>query len=457
MLRFFRINDPYRLIFIFLVLVIVRLAQGYIITGTSYYELKWLLLGEWLGKGHLMYSETFDYTGPIAAAIYKYFNLAFGRDRLSLVVFSTLLVILQASILNALLLKNKVYNENSYLPAFLYVIIVVSIPDFMTLSPQLMSLTFILLTLRNVLRRIDNQVTDELFLSSGIFIGIATMIYLPAVVFFLIFLFSLILFSTAIIRRLALYFFGFILIFSSCWVYFYLNNSALLFIERFFVDGLFTSIKKSASMVDLMIISAPLAFVFLVTVYKTLSAARLTNFQQKVQQVFWLLLVGGGTTFLLSKEQAGFELLFLAPVIAYFSTHYFILIKKKLIVAVMPGLLIIGLLVYSGYAYLYRVSPLTVDDTDMSKEKTFVLGEKLELYNRAEMITPCFNEYISERALARINYYTDASIIYDILVESDPQIIIDEIEAMPELMFRFPYLEENYLQVNSERYTKISN
>ena len=136
-----------------------------------------------------MYSQTFDYTAPLATLVYKYLNLIFGRSYFIHYGFSSLVIVFQAGIFNQLLLKNKAYDENSYLPAFLYTILMISVPDFMTLSPQLMSLTFILLALRNVLRRIDNQVTDELFLNSGIYIGIATMIYLPSFVFFLVFSF----------------------------------------------------------------------------------------------------------------------------------------------------------------------------------------------------------------------------------------------------------------------------
>ena len=457
MLRFFRINDPYRLVVIFLILVIVRLIQGYFISDYSYYELKWLLLGEWLAKGFNMYTETFDYTGPFAAVIYKSLDLLLGRTPFSFYIFSTLLIILHASIFNSLLLKNKVYNENSYLPAFLYVLLIVSIPDFMTLSPQLMSLTFVLLTLRNVLRRIDNQVTDELFLTSGIYIGIASMLYLPSAVFFLVFLFSLILFTTAIFRRLALYFFGFILVFSLCWVYYYFMDSAPLFLERFLIDGLLANSSKSTPIMDLLLIAGPLGLIFLFSVFKTLGSARLTNFQQKVQQVFWIFLVGALVTFTLSIEKSVFELLFLVPVIAYFLTHYFILIRKRIAVAIMPGLVIFGLLSFSIYSYQDLTKSLTLDSTIPSKEGIMVLGEKLEVYSETEKLTPCFSHYVSKRALGRIDYYTDATLFYDLLIQSDPEIIVDELEIMTKLKFRFPYLEENYTKVDEKTYRKINN
>ncbi|MEQ9006293.1 MAG: hypothetical protein RLP12_00305, partial [Ekhidna sp.] len=128
-------------------MIIIRLVQSYFINDSSSYELKWLLLGEWLGQGFRMYSETFDYTGPIAAFVYKYLYLIFGKTSFIHYGFSSLVIIFQAGIFNQLLLKNKAYDENSYLPAFLYMILMVSVPDFMALSPQLLSLTFVLLAL----------------------------------------------------------------------------------------------------------------------------------------------------------------------------------------------------------------------------------------------------------------------------------------------------------------------
>ena len=133
---------------IFILMVVIRLIQGAFIDEQSFYGLKWLLLGEWLNQGFKMYAETFDYTGPIAAFVYKYLYFIFGRSNFIHYGFSSLVIIFQAGIFNQLLLKNKAYDENNYLPAFLYVILMLAVPDFMTLSPQLMSLTFVLMSLR---------------------------------------------------------------------------------------------------------------------------------------------------------------------------------------------------------------------------------------------------------------------------------------------------------------------
>ena len=456
MLQFFRINDPYRLVLIFIILVLVRLAQSFFIADVSYYELKWLLLGEWLGNGFSLYSETFDYVGPLAALVYKSIDLIFGRSLFAHHMLSTLLIIVQAGIFNNLLLKNKAYEENGYLPAFLYVIVLVAVPDFMSLSPPLLSLTFILLAMRNVLRRIDNLITDELFLNSGFFIGVATMLYLPSIVFFLVFLFSLILFSTAVARRLLLYSFGFMLVFSLCALYFYWYDSLDSFLQCFITDSMAMPSTPRIGYELLLMFTAPFLFLLVLSVLKTILSVRLTNFQQKIQQVIWMMLLGGIGAFFLSNEKSGLNLVFVAPVIAYFWTLYFFHLKKWIFKLLMPGFLIFGLVSYSGFMYYFMTGPLEALG-ERVPEKTMILGEEISAYKEVEMSTPCFNEYLSRKAFNELNYY-DASVrFYKMLKKADPEQIVDRLGVMNQLNHRFPHVEKSYELSAQDTYTKTSN
>ncbi|MEQ9466752.1 MAG: hypothetical protein RLN88_05030 [Ekhidna sp.] len=457
MLRFFRINDPYRLAFIFVLMIIFRLVQNYFMGDISYYGLKWLLLGEWLSQGYTMYTETFDYTGPIAVFVYKFLHLIFGRSEFIHYGISSLIIIFQAGIFNQLLLKNKAYDENSYMPAFLYMILMVSVPDFMTLSPQLLSLTFVLLGLRNVLRRIDNQVTDELFLNTGIFIGIATMIYLPSMVFFLVFLFSLILFSTAVTRRLMLYLFSFLLVFGMCALYFYWRGDLWVFLDSYLARNLLFNASSALTFQTMLLTNVGFIFIFILSVFKTWGSSRLTNFQQKIQQVIWLVFFGGIGTFFLSNEKALHELVFIVPAVAYFWTHYFILLRRRVFKFVMPGLMIFGMLAYTSYSYQSWLQPLEVIQVESIGEKTMVLGSDLSYYKNEQVLTPCFNAELTSRAFRGLDYYSSAGELYDLFHRANPDFIIDEMEVMPKVFSRFPKMGETYQSLGKGRYQKISN
>jgi len=433
------------------------LIQSNFIEGQFLLELKWLLLGEWLDKGFHMYREAYDYTGPLAAMIYKYLDFLFGRSPFTHHVFSSLLIITQAGLFNAILLKNKAFDENNYLPAFFYVIAMLCIPDFMALSPQLISMTFILMTLSSVLRRIDNQVTDGLFLNSGLFVGIASMIYLPASIFFFVFLFALIIFSSAITRRLLLYLFGFLLILVLCAVYFLWRGDLYFFTEFFFKEGLIMNADQLLTKLEIIIQSSIFITVLVLAVLKAIIASRLTIFQKRVQQVIWFMFIGGLGCFFLVNKKTGIELVFLVPLIAYFLTHYFMLLRSKIFKFIMPGIVIFGLLGFNCYAYSNLLDSLTVNEIPTKKNNVLVLDENFGYYLYKESGSPCFSRALCNQAFEGLDYYEASTNIYKLFNKASPDLIIDEIGIVPSLFYRFPLLEKEYAKQDSKTYIKISN
>ncbi len=457
MLRFFRINDPYRLVFIFLILIVVRITQSFFIDGQFVMELKWLLLGEWLDKGFKMYREAYDYTGPLAAMIYKCMDFLFGRSPFAHHVVSSLVIIFQAALFNSILLKNKAFDENNYLPGFFYVIVILSIPDFMSLSPQLMSMTFILKALSSVLRRIDNQATDELFLNSGLFVGTAAMIYLPASIFFFVFLVSLIVFSSAITRRLLLYFFGFTLVIGLCAVYFLWRGDMYYFLEFFFKQGLLLEGEQLLSPWEIIMVSGFLIGAFIIAIFKAISASRLTNFQQRLQQVIWFMFLGGIGCFFMANKKTGLELLYMTPLLAYFLTHYFMLIRRRIAKAIMPAIVVFGMIGFNIFSYGNFLEPLIVPEVVTDQKNVMVLNENFGYYLEKESGSPCFSKPICMQAFEGLDYYESSAGIYKLIEKSTPDLIIDEIGIAESLFFRFPLLEEQYKKRNSNSYVRINN
>lgn len=448
MLQFFRINDPYRLIFILLILVGVRFFQSHFIEGQSLLDLKWLVLGQWLGEGFYMYSETYDYTGPLTAFVYKILDLLFDRSIMAHRVFSSILIILQAAIFNKILLKNKVFNESNYLPAFLYVIMATCVPDFMSLSPQLMSMLFVLITLGNVLRRINNQATDELFLSSGIYVGIASMFYLPSVVFLIVFLFSLILFSSPAPHRLLLYLFGFALVVTLHIVYFYWRGDVSYFIHFYLFRNLSMSAEWLISKNELVLILLPFAFLLTLSISRTISSARLTNFQKRTQQVIWFMFFGGVVSFLLSNRKSGAELTYIVPLLAYFLNHYFMLLKNQILKLIMPVFIIFGSIMYSTHLY-QNVFFIQEKIKPISDEKILSLGGDLTFYSDKKACSPCFSKSLCKLAFEGLDFYQSSITIYDWLAPLEAILIVDHMDVVPKLFHRFPLIEERY-RVNSQ-------
>lgn len=405
-----------------------------------------------------MYKEVFDYTGPLSALIYKGMNIFFGRSRWVHWILTLLVIIYQAGLFNSILLRNKAFNDNNYLPAFFYVICMISIPDLFVLSPQLMSLTFVLLSLTNIFRRIDNEVTDELFLYSGILLGLATLFYLPAAIFFLIFLLSFIFFSSAIFRRLLLFIYGVLLVFMMVWSYFFWFDAHQEYISEFFGAGFLMPREMVLPWKQLTLGLAPLMLCLLLGITALINQ-RFTNFQQKMQQVMMFFMIGGIVVVLTSREVMVADSLFLVPSVVFFLTYYFLGLKRRWTQFVMPWFIVLAMLIYPYFwvqenAHILEVAP---SKRDFKGEKIMGLGIPLSDYLDNQISGPFLNDYLSEKALNNLNFYDEAPRLYDLMNKSNPDVIIDQFGVWPDITKRFPAFTNQYRSSGAGVYKKISN
>ncbi|MEM9895747.1 MAG: hypothetical protein AAF789_05210 [Bacteroidota bacterium] len=456
MLRFFKVNDPYRLVAIAVFLVVVRLVQNYFVQDIEYFQLKWLLLGEWLASGFSSYSQTFDYTGPLSMALFKYLDMVFGRNLVVHHLISTSLIIYQAAIFNFLLIRNRAFDENTYLPAFLYVVVICSIPDYHALSPQLISLTFVLLVFKNVLRRINNLVTDELFANSGLYLGLATLFYLPSFVFFFSFLVSFVFFSSAIRRRIIIYFSSyFLVIFVAFFFYFWVNDLAIFF-DSYMKNGIAFIKLKSFEWKDFLLAVGGLSFVMMISVLLSYFRGRYTIFQIKVQQVLWLLLLAGLLIFFITPNEHLYVLVFVVPFIAFYWTHYFLLLKRRSAKTLLPYILIFGLIGLNTYNY----SNVDLNNTlgaAKVEESTLLLEASLTAFRNQKIMSPCFDSLSSNRGFAQLDFYDEALNIERLIKKLQPSKIDGPDSLVKKIFKRFPEIDSLYKFENGTQYTRINN
>ena len=71
LLRFFRINDPYRLLGLFILLVLMSLPSFIDMAPATLQELKGVVLGEAVQEGKRMYVQVIDSTAPATAGAFE--------------------------------------------------------------------------------------------------------------------------------------------------------------------------------------------------------------------------------------------------------------------------------------------------------------------------------------------------------------------------------------------------
>ncbi|WKK82459.2 hypothetical protein [Marivirga arenosa] len=420
------------------------------------------MIGESLSTGKVLYKDLVSPIAPLAAWMYMLISSIGGRSILLLQILSILLVTYQFSLFNNIMLRNKAYNENSYIPALIYALIMLVFYDFFTLSPALISLTFILLVLDNIYLRIENKLKDSTILKTGFFMGIAVLFYLPSVVFLIATILSFALLTSLVIRRYLLFLYGFLFPFMLVFIYFYWQGGLDELLSQWIKFNLFSSIQPVINLQSILIIAALPSIVFLFALYKTFSATRFTNYQLRVQQVMFIMFLAAFGGWWISEQQAPFELLLFVPSFAFFTIHLILQFKRKVRAEIFTITFSI-LLISINYALFFENTSLH-ESGDFNKLKAqnsiyaratldkdaMIIGGKTSLYMNAKSIsTRFYHPELSEQILSDMNEKERMITLYNDIKSNQPEIIIDQSGYFVSI--------QNRLNIDSNNYTQISN
>ena len=442
---------------IFLLLFLIRLpvflADGFLTIP----ELNWMLVGEKLSAFQLPYVGVWDNIAPLSALTYGLIDLIVGRSQLAYVVVATLLVTYQCSVFNGFLLDTKAYNENTFIPALVYGLLVSCFFDFFTLSPALLSFTWVLLAIRVIAYQVDNPLQDVNVLTSGLFLGVATLFYLPSVVFLLSALIAFILFANLTLRQYLLLIYGGCLPIVFVALIFYWLDGFQPFVQQFLLSYFNMAPTQYMGVFSLIFIGFVPFIFFLVALFRVIQESiRYNNHQTRLQQVMLSMLGGGLLILVLDKERSAHHLLFIVPPLAFYITHYLLIIERIILAELLTGLLL-SYVVVVNYGALYEffgidtvtkskelfVQPTSYDNRVQGK-KILMLGENINVYKNAQLATPYLDWQLSAPKLREAEYYDNLSQVYVNFSKDMPEIIIDETQTMPPLLSRIPRLKDAY-------------
>lgn len=466
MLTFFKTNDPYRLVGVLLLLLLIRVPI--FISGVPMIlpELKWLLIGERLGSGdYIMYQGVWDYTAPLAVFVYKWLFVLFGKSRVPYYILSAILVVIQAGIFNNVMLRNKAYNGSNYVPALIYMVFMNTFFDFLTLSPVLLSMTFVLLAMNNLFKRMDNQTKDELFIFTGVFLGIATLFYLPAFWYFFITVLSLVLYTGSILRRMMLLVYGFAIVAGMASLYFYWFDDYLIFQHHVLNSLWVIDTIKYLNWTELTIVATVPMLIFFMSIYKVRKFGKYINFQEKIQQVMLMFFLAGFMALVMAREVSTYQLIFFVPTVAFYVAHYLLLIKNWVVAELSAGIIIL-LVLYNHLAFSHNwfhvdqfmsYESLKVQESAYEKlvrgKKILVLGDEMQHYKNASLATPYLNWRLSKIQLKQLNYYDNSAETFVNFSKDLPEVIIDQELTMPSLFKIMPTISSQY--IHHEGYPEV--
>ena len=457
MLSYFRINDPYRLIIIFVVLILFRLPYFISSSWHTLPELSWMIIGERMNEGALLYIGIWDDIGPLSAWVFRSIDFVFGRSPLALQIFGLLLFFYQLSYTNYISLKYKMYNENNYLPALFYGILGLTFFNIITLSPQLLGLTFILLSINSFFNHVETRnKTDGNLLNIGLFIGIAALFFLPYIFMIFVHIIGLLFFTNTIKRRYLLLIYGVGIPFIFCWlIYVWIGNTQDLF-DIYFHSLVSFDSETYLSYKSIFIISGFTILLYILSAFKILSGFGFTIFQVRSQKMMFFASLVMAFVFVFYSDKDGYSLVMFFPWFSFFLSHFFLSIKNSLkrelsflIYFLSIVTLYIGITFQSFNLNTIIVLDSLIINTEPSNElytdkKILVLGPDIKPYYFGKQASPYFNWSLSKDQLENLKYYDNLQAV-DKNIRSDmPEFIVDQIGLAPELFNQIPLLGMEY-------------
>jgi hypothetical protein len=123
LLRYFRINDPYRLAGLLALLVAIYLPFFISEQVLTVPELKSIVIGEKINDGLSSYTELIDSTPPLTIWINSLVEMVFGRSLMARHIIAFILLFFQSAYLGIIFIDKKVFTENTFIPTVVFSIL----------------------------------------------------------------------------------------------------------------------------------------------------------------------------------------------------------------------------------------------------------------------------------------------------------------------------------------------
>jgi hypothetical protein len=465
MLRFFRLNDPYRLLFVFIAVIVLGLKTEFENSEITLPEFNGVLVGEMMGDGKSMYTEVWHSMPPMAAFVQYLHDVAFDRSFLARHITALVFLFIQAALFGIMLINNRAFNESNYLPSFIMAIISFFSFDTVSITGEIVGATLLLLAMNNLLKEIEfKRPSDETIHNLGFYLGLASLSVFSYIVFFVGVGVLLFIFTRVEYRRFGLYLIGFLFPHLIINMWYYWNDNINLLWSNFYVANFNFSSQSLIDLKSLLILSFLPVSYFLFSLIMMRRDARLTKYQSQIAQIMFLWLILGLIEIYLNPMRTPQALLVCAPPFVYYISHYFLLIKRKWIAEIMAWIFLIGILGIESITSRKLIpavdfKPLYVAELKNSypeEKKVLVLNDDLSPYINNTTSSYFLDWKLSQDIFLQPDIYQHVLLVARSFEVDPPEIIIDPennfgkiLKYLPELRVKYKRRGENYVRFSS--------
>ena len=466
MLGYFRLNDPYRLVGLLVIMTLLSLPLFIDTTPLTYPELKSFVIGEKLREGSAMYTEFIDNTPPLATWFYRAFDFVFGRSLTMRHLFAFFILLTQSAFLGIILIDKKVFAENTYIPSFLFSLLAFISFDSLALTSDLLAFGFILLALNNLFKEIEFRLQrDETIFNLGLFISLASLLSFSYIIYLPGLLIILIIFTRNTPRKYLLMVFGFLLPHLAIISIYYLKGTLQHLWTHFYVHNLDFPSHSLMSGTSLLVLCAmPLLYLF-ISLFILNRDARLTKYQSQIFQAMFLWFVVALIQVLFTEERRPQSMIPLIPPVSFFLTHFLLLIRRRKFAELNLWVLTIGIVTLSYLARYNKVPSIQYEKMMVNEAKSalqnkriLVLSHQPDLFLQNKLGAPFYQWRMARDIFEHPDYVENVLFVNRSLTADLPEVIVDPKNLMEKFFERIPALKTKYEKsAEGYRLKKISN
>ncbi len=454
MVSFFRINDPVRIFGVLLLMIAFWIPVHVFAPESLLIEQEWMLLGEKMAGGDVLYMDIQTNMPPLSASVYWLLYNLFGKSSLVYQILALILVFTQAMVFNFMMDRTDVLKERSYIPSLLYITFSFIYTDMLTLSPLLLSMTFVLIALRELLYLLKHGNNDQGVFRVGFYVGIATLFYFPSGLFLIMVVFSYLFYTNTVLRRYVILLFSFSFPILMVGMHYFIKGGMSNYFEYFWWKSIYITKIYTTHWIDFLILLAVPAIFLAYSMFAVFSSRGYIIYQSKIQRVMALWVFCSVGIYFLADEKGSFLFVLLIPAISYFGTAMFFVVRRSLFrelsyVAILVLILFVHLGSLKGLGDdILNPDRLAVGRTELQQhikdQKILVLDKNFSGYAGNRVATRFFDWRLSIRSFENLDYMKNPVMILEAFREDPPEVIVDRLGIAEKLFLRIKPLDDLY-------------
>lgn len=420
----------------------------------------WMVLGERLSEGYLLYVDVIDDTGPLSAGVFTGLHILFGRSPVAYILLGKIFVFFQIYYWNSTLIKYRVFDENTYLPAIVMAALFHFSFDLMYLSPTLLGSTFLLLAFGQLFSHtVLQKESSESTLLIGIYGGLATGFHWNFVFFLPFLILTGLAVSSFTVRQLFLAIMGFLLPILLILVFYFWNDGLEQALQVWPIVFSFPKYSYQPSLSWLTPGVFPVILALIGFAISSFFRGATIN-QQKQRQliVIWLLFSAG--LFFLVKNNASYQLVVFLPALSYFISQFFLHFSWTLLIRPAFFGLVLVLPIWTLNYWDARIAVDTsyfiadADDTPLpNQEGLMILEEDPSPYIYKSLDGPFLNFHMSTSYLKQEKTLQQKAQVFQMIRRQQPKQVLDGEGLFKDLLEELPALKEFYTETNPGIYS----